>query len=278
MSTSTTTENLYYTPVNKAPIPGIAICIVLAILVGLIGGLIYAYASWYIPFIYIKVFLAGGYGFLVGYVMDWGFKWGKIRGFWNQKILAILAGIIALYCAWAIWEALVLEQSPFSLLLNPGLVWDTSRLFNQLGLWSIAGDTPVTGLMLDAFWGIEALIILGVSFFQASEVRPFSVEGNNWAEETKLSIRQPIGEPEQFKNALEAKNYEALLALENGESGTHHTKLFMYDCEGSDDYFLHVQLVIFEANDEGKMEGKPYDVVRYIRIEPETAKQLLAAG
>jgi len=278
MSNSTTSDALYYQPDSKAPPLGIAICLFLAIAVGLIGGLIYAYASWYIPFIYIQVILTAAFGFLIGFVMDWGFKWGKVRGFWNQKILALIAALIAFYCAWAIWEALVLEQSPFSLLLQPVAVWQTSRLFNTLGLWSISGDTPVTGTLLYVFWALEAAIIIGVAFFKADESRPFSVAGNNWAKETKLFSRLPMAEPTQFKNALEAKNYDELLALERGDESTHHTKLIMYDCEGSDDYFLHVQLVVFEANNDGKMEAKPYDVTKFIRLEPEIAKQLLAAG
>lgn len=278
MSNPLTSENLYYKPVNKAPVPGIIICLILAIAVGVIGGAIYAFASWHIPFIYVKVFLTGAFGFLVGYTMDWGFKWGKIRGFWNQKILAIIAALISIYCCWAIWEALVLEQSPFSLLFQPNLVWITGKLFNTMGLWSISGDTPVTGTMLTVFWVLEALIILFVAFTVANENRPFSVAGNNWAEETKLDPRLPMQEPTEFLKALEAQNYDALLALEKGESTTHHTKLIMYDCEGSDDYFLHVQLVAFEANDDGKMEAKPYDLAKYIRIEPTAAQQILAAG
>ena len=132
--------------------------------------------------------------------------------------------------------------------------------------------------MLTVFWVLEALIILFVAFTVANENRPFSVAGNNWAEETKLDPRLPMQEPTEFLKALEAQNYDALLALEKGESTTHHTKLIMYYCEGSDDYFLHVQLVAFEANDDGKMEAKPYDLAKYIRIEPTAAQQILAAG
>jgi len=66
MSNSTTSDALYYQPDSKAPPLGIAICLFLAVAVGLIGGLIYAYASWYIPFIYIQVFLTAGFGFLIG--------------------------------------------------------------------------------------------------------------------------------------------------------------------------------------------------------------------
>jgi len=278
MSNPLISDNLYYKPDRKAPLLGIVICLVLAIAVGIIGGGIYAFASWNIPFIYVKVFLTGGFGWLIGYTMDWGFKWGKVRGFWNQKILALIAAVIALYCAWAIWEALVLEQSPLSLLLKPATVWQTGELFNTLGLWSITGDNPVTGMKLGVFWALEALIILGIAFIVANENRPFSVAGNNWAEETKLDPRLPMEEPSEFLKGLEAQNYDALLALEKGESTTHHTKLIMYDCEGSDDYFLHVQLVVFEANDDGKMEAKPVDLARYIRIEPSVAQQILAAG
>ncbi len=278
MSNSTTSNALYYQPDSKAPPLGIAICLFLAIAIGLIGGLIYAYASWYNPFVYIQIIITGGFGLLIGFTMDWGFKWGKVRGFMNQKLLALLAALIAFYCAWAIWEALVLEQSPFSLLLHPVQVWKTSRIFNMLGLWSIAGDTPVTGILLYVFWALEAAIIIGVAFFKADESRPFSVAGNNWAKETKLFSRLPMADPTAFKKALEEKNYDALLALERGDEATNHTKLIMYDCEGSDDYFLHAQLVVFEPNDDGKMEAKPYDVTKFIRLEPEIAQQLLAAG
>lgn len=277
MSDNSTNQSLYYLPESKAPLSGIVICLGLAVVVGLIGGLIYAYASWYIPFIYIQFILTGGFGLIIGLTMARGFLWGKIRGGVYQKMLAFAAALIGFYCAWAIWEALVLEQSPFLLLLNPLAVWDTSRLFNVMGLWSIAGDTPITGTLLYLFWALEAIIIFGVALYIAKEDRPFSVAGNNWAEENILSARQSLVNPTLLKGELEAKNYKTLLSLEAGAANTHHTRLVIYDCEGSDDYFLLLQRIVFEEN-EGNMEAVPYDLVKFIRLEPETARNLLSAG
>lgn len=272
----TKNNELYYQPEDKAPVQGILICLVFAIAAGVIGGLVYALAAYYIPFIYISVLLAAGYGFLLGKTMDFGFKIGKIRGFKFQKILAVIGGLIGLYCTWAIWLGVVTETGFFSMILKPLEVWQMVSLINVLGLWSLSDGDPITGTFLWICWLIEAIVIVGVAIYVASEDRPFSVAGDNWAEEHVLLARQPLANPAAYVADLERKEYKELLAMPRGNSTTHHTLLTMYDCKGCDDYFLHTQSILMEVDDDGKVEPVAYDVTKYIKVDPQAARELMA--
>ncbi len=273
----TQNTSLYYTPAAAAPPQGVLIFLLVAVVAGMVGGLIYAGITWYIPLIYINALVAVGYGMFLGKAFDYGLRFGKIRGTKYQKGLAFVGALIGWYCAWGYWMGFAMETGPFSMIFSPGDVKVMAELVNMMGIWSLgdSGD-PVNGTMLTVIWTIEFLIIVGLATYTANEDRPFSEAGNNWAKEHKMSPRIALQNPQQFVKDLEGKDYTGLMNMERGDEMYHHTRFTMYDCEGCDDYFLHTQAIRPETNDKGEVEMKAYDVTKYIKIEPQAAREFMA--
>lgn len=270
---------MYYKPGKGISVLGILICIAVAIIASLIGGLTYVYASWFIPFIYVNFLLTLGYGFILGFAMDYAFKFGKVRGFAYQKGLAIIAGLIGLYVAWAIFVAVVTEaSSPFEMLTKPLEVWTFIRLINVTGLWTIVGDSPVTGGFLWMVWIIEALMIVGVTFVKADESRPFCETSNQWMKETVLKPYLHISNIAVFRTELEQKNYATLRDLPRDRADTHHAKFTLYKSPQLNDYYLLAENVVIIVDKDGKTEFTSSVFIPYLKIDAAFAKELIAKG
>lgn len=89
----------YYKPSgNFSPI-SIGYLAALALTAFPILGLIYAYAIWYIPFIYINFIIAAGFGFGIGLLINtFVIGKGKVRNVMLSILFGLLGGFISLYC------------------------------------------------------------------------------------------------------------------------------------------------------------------------------------
>lgn len=95
----------------------------------------YAYATYYIPFIYINFLLTAGLGFGVGFVTNLAvLRLGKVRNTTLAALLGFLAGFITLYIQWAVWINILYSEADVDLgVIN--LILAPDALFALMGFW-----------------------------------------------------------------------------------------------------------------------------------------------
>ena len=108
--------------------------LVLGAIIVLVGSLlvawIYAYAIYYIPFIYINVFLTAGFGFAVALISVYVMKGAKLRNGSLFGAVALVITAVAFYGHWAAWIGIVLRASDVDITaidvaLQPRAMWGT---------------------------------------------------------------------------------------------------------------------------------------------------------
>lgn len=259
-------------------------------------GLLYAYAIWYIPFIYINFIIAGVFGFAIAYLINHGVvKFGKVRNAGLVTILSILAGIIALYFHWAVWVDLVINAGEsygssrigitvsnikllqtFNLALHPSLLFELIGEINKYGTWGIKSAT-VSGTFLTVIWIIEALIIIGATVLTTigSANIPFCELGNEWFKENVLPAFNYIeNRPDMIKN-LESSNPESFKDLTLAESVEKNHSVFTLYSSNHNENYLTITNQRAKTNNKGELEFDANEVVEYIFLNSELKQVLL---
>ncbi len=255
---------MYYQPSGKIPVSGIVILVLLAIVAFPILSIAYTYATWYIPYIYIKFFLTVGFGLGLMYVINKAVMFGKIRNPKVVKIAAFIGALIALYIHWCLYFSLILNageshefgsgrhgynftetafntNSFIGLLINPQIVMSILGSMYDLGSFSIFGFTP-TGIVLAIFWLIEALIIIGIPVIASSQAsEPFSEVDDKWMSQRTLSKKLPFfTNIEELKTSLENSNFNSILGAEISADTDTYAKIKTFSSEGDTNQYISI--------------------------------------
>lgn len=275
-------QPLYYTPSGKTPALGVILSLAGGLAAAVIGGAVYAAAVWFLPFAYLNFIICGVLAIAVGFGAGFGGKSGHLRSPFLVGIIALFCGLLAVYIQWVTYLTFVLgKQASYAdlfttILVDPAGAWEIMMKISVRGIWSVKSFRP-SGLLLQAFWAAEALIIvLGAAFFSRSPVQePYSEGCGKWMEEETLS--PPIAyvaDPDSFRSALEREDHSPLLqaALPAGDS---YAVIKIHSCQGDTDAYCTV--VNTEVTKKGKKEEtSDTDVVEYLRV-PLTFVQELRA-
>lgn len=168
---------------------------------------IYSAITFYNPFIYINVIGTGALGFAIGSAIAKGGEQGKIRNRMVLPIIGLLCALAAEYVSWVVFIAALTDWT--ILLFDPGSIFSFMPMLAEKGYYSLAGS-DVSGVILWILWGIEALIVLGLTVVMSmSSERVFCESSGDWAEDEKDIVRvQP--KTETFFQDLIEERYQAL--------------------------------------------------------------------
>ena len=259
-------------------------------------GLIYSYAIWYIPFIYINVLITGACGFAIGFIVDRSaIRLGKVRNNALAMLLALVGGFVACYFQWVVWVDLAINISDsvggsrigfsisnikldevLTLAADPALVVSLISEINAVGTWGLAGGA-VSGIFLTIIWIIEAVILLGIPVLMASKAskKPFSESTNNWMKEKNAGAFAFITEPHQLVANLEGGNFNELKEIPRAETtSADHSSFTLYFSENSE-YCLTITNKKAKLNDKGKLEFDEVTLVEYFWLDRDLARFLL---
>ncbi|RNC87953.1 MAG: hypothetical protein ED556_01835 [Winogradskyella sp.] len=260
-------------------------------------ALIYTYLIWYIPFVYVNLFITIGFGFAVGFAINFMvIKLGKVRNKTLATIFGVLSGLIALYFSWAVWVDLV---------FNVGEVYGTSRIgiatsnikffqvvqlalhpkelfliimeINESGTWGF-GSTTVSGIFLAIIWIIEALIVLVLSVLApiGQSTIPFCEHDNKWFKENELPAFNLISNPNEFIGYIENHNSDAFKELtkvpNSGESD--HSIFTLYSSKKGENY-LSIENKKMKKNSKGETEFDGNEFITYAMITSDFKQILL---
>lgn len=287
----------YYKPSGKFnPLAFLYFAVIALVILPLLG-LLYAYAIWYIPFIYINFIIAAAFGFAIALAISHGVvKYGKVRNVPLTIGLSVLAGIIALYFHYAVWVDLVINAGEsygnsrlgvtvsniklvqtFNLALNPSVLFEYIGLINESGTWGIKNST-VSGLLLSIIWIVEAVIIIGIATFlpMGFAKAPFCELGNEWFKEKVLPAFKYIeNRPELIKN-LEAANPEAFKDLElTNNIDDSHSVFSLYSSNHNENY-LSITNKFATVSKKDEIEFDDNDLIKYIYLNNELTLALNA--
>lgn len=215
----------YYQSSNKLPLGGALLTLLGGLLAGAGLALIYVYATWYIPFIYLNFCFTAILGGAVGWVVYRLARGGHLRSAGGATGLALVVALATVYVQWAAYLTLMagVEEGTtntsfdagifLGLLLSPAHMWSMLHIINDTGSWSVLGVTP-SGVFLWLIWLAEALIIVLVALtFGADAIgHPYSETTRAWATETTLpQLFTPQPDLEATRAALEARRFEEAL-------------------------------------------------------------------
>jgi len=285
----------YYKPSNKMPPVGIMALLAGGVVAALVLALVYIYAVWYIPFVYINFILCLGFGLLLGAVLALLVRLGKLRNPGAVGALALLVGLVAVYLEWGVFMTLLFNSestgtgadadtsTSFSLSLfadiitHPGAMWLAMRKINETGTWSLKGSTP-SGVFLGVIWVIEAVMILGGAWLmaKAQATEPFSETSNEWADEETLA--HPLSfaqDAATTRTALESGQFHHLTPHTGTEAEAPFARLKLHSAPNDHNCrYLTLENVTTTVDKKGKASQSTTTVVQHLAISAADFQEL----
>ena len=287
--------SFYYQPSNKMPLGGIILFLLGGVLAAALLALVYIYAVWYIPFIYINFVLCAGFGVVLGVVLMLLGRTGKLRSPGAVAGLALLVGLAAVYLEWGVFLTLLFNSettgtgaaadtsTSFSfrlfseIITNPAQMGRAILEINKTGTWSLR-HAPATGIFLWLVWVMEAVLIVGATYLvadgQAGE--PFSETANEWAAEETLA--HPVAhaaDSAASRRALESGQFQHLAPHLDDTALGQFARLKLHRAPNDANCnFLTLENVTRSLNSKGKTEEATSKIVEFLAVSPGTCDDL----
>ena len=274
-------REIYYKPSGKFGIASFITIPLLGAIGACLGGFAYSYAVSWIPFIYVNVLLTIAYGFVMGFMVYMGANLGKLRNVPLALLLSLVVGVFALYTQWvAHFHALT---DPSQLILDPLLLWQYITTLGETGSWSIGSSKePINGILLYLVWGIEAIIIIGLTFFMAMAAvnQLFCENCGQWtSDEQTFGPFKKVKDLNQTRNELENHNFYTLENLEPADHARYYATIKMEGCGAPDCHqklnAITLQNISITENEKGETETDEVTVVEGLLITQATRERLI---
>jgi len=173
-----------YSHSGAVPVAGAIMTVLVGLFTAAIGGIVYAYAFYWIPFVYLNFLITLAYAGATGLAIAVAARKGKVRNNWFITIVAFFVALFGLYVYWAayLWALAGIQNIGLAAFSPAVLIGFGKHLFEK-GSWGIK-DVTVTGWFLVAFWIAEALLVLRVTISAAlaEARRPFCEPCSDWTE------------------------------------------------------------------------------------------------
>ena len=279
-------EHLYYKPSGIIPVKGIFISLITAFVITVILSIIYIALQWFIPFIYLNLFIAAGLGFGVGGAVFIAIGSGKIRNTKYEGVLAALCGLLAWYCQWGLFVSLMSEaegsmgggmwvRSSFNLtgfwyiLTHPDILFQAMLSLNDAGTFTLKHNT-VSGTLLWVVWVIEALIIIGgpiLFSLSGRSTNPFSEQNDQWMEQRDVEGKlKSVADPDHMIQELSAGNLKFLKDfLPADDLSNDYATLRVYESPGDPVNYISVTNISHKPDKKGELKKETKTVIEYFR-------------
>jgi hypothetical protein len=174
-----------YSHSGTVPVAGGLLTVLAAGIAAVVCGLIYGYAFYYIPLIYLNVLVTLAFAAGIGYSVAGGVAVGKVRNNLFVGTVSLAATLLGLYVYWGayLWALAGIDQVGLWAFFPPTLIRFAQALFEK-GSWGLSDGNPITGWVLAALWVVETGIVLVVSLLLSlrySDV-PFCETCNEWTQ------------------------------------------------------------------------------------------------
>lgn len=270
----------YYRSSGAVPVGGILFAFGVTLGAVVVLAFLYALLDYFNPIVYLTFLATIGFGVVGGRILKAALVSGKVRNRLVSMVLSVMLGLLAVYATWVSFIWILAKQDGMDLLVfSTTELIEIMGLISEQGLWELKGGVKPTGLALQAFWLIEALIIVGgvVSPFLEAEV-PYCEECSQWshADVTNANFALPDN-PDQLVRDLEDERYESLYRLgELPSDPADCLKAVVSSCPGCDARWLTVSRIVVTQNAKGEIQTKETALVRNLVVPLSEADALLA--
>lgn len=235
----------------------------------------YAYLDVYLPIGgVLTVFMVIGYVLGLGFTVALLGKVSKSRNPTALKLMGASLGAISLYAAWVFFlHALFGRTDPeapsvLDFASNPQLMWAAIETVNETGWYTIKEMTP-TGLVLWAFWAIEALAVVGGAWYLADSSianEMFCEACDCWCPAGDMTYHEPTAQLLTAKTAtITPLQLLALPALAGKTVPAFRAELVQ--CPSCKRAGVRYSRLRHEKNDKGELEEK-MDAIPGILLPP----------
>lgn len=278
----------YYRHSGKVPLGGLLTTAIAGIGTAISLAFVYAYATNWIPFVYVNVLLTLGLGGIVGILVAKAARGGKLRNPGVVGLVGLISGLVALYVAWGA-DALARlgwpqEGSALSV-FYPRFLWGYIQIFYAKGFWGIGKGNAgmISGIPLAIVWLIEAGIIVGLSTAAAWGdllTVVFCEACNEWTEIDGDVLRlAPEGGGPILALVDEGTLGDLSTADRASPGAADFLKVGLVWCETCDDCnYLDVERVQITENKKGESKTVTTPVISKLAISREQRDEIRAAG
>jgi hypothetical protein len=259
-------------------------------LAALFLGIAYSFSFYYIPFVYLNLLLACGFGAGVGYVVGHTAKEGKIRNVAVVGVIAVLAAMVGIYFEWGSTVYAMCAPTELSRLwenagLAPFLPHHIVVLMFDLfaeGSWGFSENQMVCGWPLVFLWFAEAATIFGLAIATAvGQIKdvPFCEKCQEWIAGRAPHLYVGDGTELVWKD-VQKGTFEplALTPRANGDEPT-YVRLTLAICEGcSENCYLTITACQNTVDSKGNPKLVQNDLVTNLILEPAQADIVQAAN
>lgn len=212
----------------------------------IILSLIYAYLVVYIPlFGVINIITSCGYGIAIGAIVGALLSAFNTRNIKIATTFSISASLLAFYIVWVAFEYVLSQRYSYndgflSMLFSFSDIFEEATNIAHRGWFSIKKLTP-TGFILWTLWGLEAIIIIGVSIFISLYLyfeSVFCETCNQSNEEVKDILTFTYPEKKELEDKISHQDQSFLYSVEHITKDTpHYYKINRTQCNECKDFF-----------------------------------------
>ncbi len=251
------------------------------------AGIVYAYASYWLPIVHVNFLLTGAFGCGLGVLINHAARTGRIRNSTFPAIIGFLSGLVGLYFAWAadMHARTRLPWEPASLVvLRPGVLWDYIQWFYANGAWKLAHHKEeLKGVPLAGVWLCEAAAIVGgATLIPWSEIRQWVFcERCRWWETIETNVNSlSAANADSIAERMLQQDFSVLREISPADPHDHaFLHLNLAYCETCDEgCYVDLDLTTVAFDKKGKAKTKKRRLVDKLAIPASDAPLVLEAG
>lgn len=229
-----------YRPSHRAPLFGLIVMLVLGAIAAVAVGMALWAAENLLNFYLILAFPALA-GFLMGAILAFSVRAGKVRSPFIAFVIAVLAGVLAIFTYHFAGYYITFRGQAREIMAENGFANSTEEEITQfvdlvlqeevgeigfIGYMQLAAregisitrsvsssssGVPITGTGVWIYWGVELLIvaIIGAVMARNAAAHPFNESTNSWLGQAKVVAVAPINMQMLLLKDLEAGDYPA---------------------------------------------------------------------
>jgi hypothetical protein len=272
-----------YSHSGSVPISGALLTLFAGGTAGVVCGLIYGFAFYWVPWIYLNFVLMLLFAGAIGLAVATGGLLGKVRNNVFIAVAAVISTLVGMYFYWgAYFVALVGFDEVGLFAFTPIVLMVFAAELFENGSWGLKDGAPITGWFLVALWLIETGIIFTTSLVvsMAHAARPFCERCYEWTEEQQGVARLAATGAEPAWQAVLSGDLPSLAAFPPADPfATQFARLDVARCPRcQESRFLTIQSVEKTTDSKGNESEKTTALVTNAILTPAQFAVVEACG
>lgn len=274
----------YYTLSGKYNSSRTILATIVVLLLVPIFSFTYNMVNTFIPIIYANVFIAVGYGILLGFGLRFIANFGQVR---NNMLLFGIGLLVVIFSIYTYWHAFIAYVfADFSVSISNYLAslmgtfiaispLEAINEINEFGTWGLGANpnSNIIGSLLWLIWMVEMIIIGGIPLYMlwTREIHPYAEEQAIYYE--RFQLERPFGTIYSARQTLEKLSkepVETLITIPDGRAAL-YSVVSVYYLPNTRFGYLDIDQI--SVNKKGKKEAST--IIDNLEITAADARTIL---